>query len=168
MNNEEYWLITELERKGEAKKAFQLLVRLADEEHPMVLLDLSSRYYSIEGYVNPVYPLDSDREKSKSLAKLGKKSLERMVLLNDGEAMRMLAYCYFGHWGPYLEKNIEQAEKWLLKSYKAECYAAANDLATFYQGSDIEKAKFYYQEAEKHDCRVIYNPNLETEEKNSS
>lgn len=85
-----------------------------------------------------------------------------MALTNDGEAMRMLAYCYFGHWGPYLEKNIEQAEKWLLKAYLAKCYASANDLATFYQDSDIEKAKYYYQEAEKHDCRVIYNPRLET------
>ena len=162
MNNEEYSLITELECKGEEKKAFQLLERLANEGHPMALLDLSLRYYSIEGHVNPVHPLDPDFEKSESLAKLGKKSLEKMALTNDGEAMRMLAYCYFGYWGPYLNKNIEQAEKWLLKAYQAKCYAAANDLATFYQGSDIEKAKFYYKEAERHDCRYIYNVNLET------
>ena len=74
MDNEDYWLISELERKGEAKKAFELLERLASEDHPMALLDLSLRYFSIDGYVHPVYPLDSDPEKSEALAKSGKKN----------------------------------------------------------------------------------------------
>jgi hypothetical protein len=51
---------------------------------------------------------------------------------------------------------------WLLKAFEAKCYFAANDLATFYQGSDLEKAKYYYQQAEHHDSRVIQNSNLET------
>jgi hypothetical protein len=76
--------------------------------------------------------------------------------------MRMLASTYFGHWHPIHEKSVDEGERWLLRAYEAKCYFAANDLATFYQGSDVEKAKFYYQEAERHGCRVIHNDRLET------
>lgn len=76
--------------------------------------------------------------------------------------MRMLGYYFLGFWGLCEEKNITLAEEWLLKAYEANCFFAANDLATFYLGSDLEKAKFYYQEATRHKCRVVYHDELET------
>ena len=77
------------------------------------------------------------------------------------EVMRMLASIYLGHWHPVHEKSVENAEKLLLKAYAANCYFAANDLAIFYIGSDLDKAKFWYQEAERHNCRLIHDARLE-------
>ena len=76
--------------------------------------------------------------------------------------MRMLGNYYLGLWGLADDKNIDLGEKWLLKAYEANCFFAANDLATFYQSSNIEKAKYYYREAERHNCRVVQNDDLET------
>lgn len=110
----------------------------------------------------PVEEIPTDKKKSEELAVMAKEQLEQLSATGDGEAMRMLASIYFGHWHPVHEKSIEKAEKLLLKAYEANCYFAANDLATFYLGRDIEKAKFWYQEAEWHHCRVIYDDRLET------
>ena len=162
MDNEQYNSVSNLEWNGKVEEGFRLLERLAKEEHPMALLDLSARYWSIEGYAHPVFPLEPDHAKSEELAKRAKKKLEEMAKKKDGEAMRMLAYTYLGHWGPYLEKSIEQAEQWLLEAYDAGCHFAANDLSHFYANSDVEKAKYWYQEAEKHNCRVIYHEQCET------
>ncbi len=160
MNNDEYWNINELESNGKSQEAFELLVTLADKGDPMALMELSARYYSTEGYTNPVHPLEPNHDKSEILAKKAKIRFEKLAAGNDGEAMRMLGYYYLGHWG-YSEKDVLLAESWLLKAYNSGCFFAANDLATFYQGSDIEKAKFYYQKAELHNCRVIRNKDLE-------
>ena len=162
MNNEEYNKIFELELNGKPEEAFLLLESLASQGHPMALMDLSMRYYSIDGHTHPVFPLEPDIEKSKELEQKAKSKCEELASNNDGEAMRILAYFYLGLWGLNEERNIELGEELLLKAYEANCFFAANDLATFYQGSNIEKAKFYYQEAERHNCRVIQNDNLET------
>ncbi|MDH4149632.1 MAG: hypothetical protein OEW79_07125 [Betaproteobacteria bacterium] len=162
MNNEEYFKVSELERAGRTKEGFALLTKLVEEGHPLALLDLSARYYSTEGYAYPVERIPTDLAKSEELAVLAKQELERLARDGDGEAMRMLASTYFGHWHPVHEKSVEKAEELLLKAYEANCYFAANDLATFYSGSDLEKAKFWYKEADKHDCRVVHDQRLET------
>jgi TPR repeat protein len=162
MDNEQYNSISDLERNGKVEEGFRLLERLAEEEHPMALLDLSARYWSIEGYAHPAFPLEPNHEISKKLAIRAKNILEKMVKENDGEAMRMLAYTYLGHWRPCLEKSIEQAEQLLLKAYGAGCYFAANDLSSFYVNSDLEQAKYWYQKADRHNCRVIYHEQCET------
>lgn len=162
MDNIEYFKVLDMEQSGELEEAFQLLKNLAEAEHPLALLDLSLRYFSTEGYSHPVNQIESDDAKSDELAVKAKYRLEELANAGDGEAMRLLASTYFGHWHPIHEKSIEKAENWLLRAYEAKCYFAANDLATFYQGSNIEKAKFYYQEAERHSCRVVYNDNLES------
>ena len=162
MDNEEYFKVSELERAGKTKEGLALLKRLVDEGHPLALLDMSTRYYSTEGFAYPVEKIPTDYKKSEELAVLAKEKLEQLSTAGDGESMRMLASTYFGNWHPIHEKSIEKAEKLLLKAYKANCYFAANDLATFYIGSDLEKAKFWYQEAERHNCRVIHDDKLET------
>lgn len=161
MDNDQYNLVFDLEREGKKEEALKLLQRLADEDHPMALLELSMRYFSTDGYTNPVFPLEPDNVKSEELSKRGKEKLEELAESGDGEAMRILAYIYLGLIGVDFKKSANLGEEWLLKAYKANCYFAANDLACFYQGSDLEKAKFYYQEAERHGCRVIKNTNLE-------
>lgn len=72
----------------------------------------------------------------------------------------MLAYAYLGHLCPHY-KDVGEAEKWLLQAYEAGCYFAANDLHTFYLGSDQEKSKYWYMEAEKRKCRVVYYEEFE-------
>lgn len=162
MNTDEYYKIMEIERTGETSKALSMLKKLAHEGDALALLDLSARYYSIDGYAYPVEHIESDHIKSEELFFKAKEKFEELSNEGSGEAMRMLANIYLGHWGPYLEKSFEKAEKYLLKAIEAKCFFAANDLATYYQGSNLEKAKYYYQMAEKHNCRVIYNENLET------
>lgn len=162
MKNEAYLTILEIERAGETSKALSMLKQLAKEGDALALLDLSARYYSIEGYAYPVEAIETDHKKSEELAVKAKGKLEKLSNEGSGEAMRMLASTYLGHWNPILEKSFEKAESYLLKAIEAKCFFAANDLATYYQGSNIEKAKYYYQMAEKHNCRVIYNENLET------
>ncbi|MBE9489638.1 MAG: sel1 repeat family protein [Bacteroidetes bacterium] len=161
MNNEEYDKITEFERNGKPKEAFDLLKKLCDEGHPMAMLELSMRYYSTEGYVHPVFKIEKDLKLSEELASKGKSKLEELSSLGDGEAMRMLAYTYFQHLSPYLEKSFEKAEMWLLKAFESGCFFAANDLSTFYVNSDLEKAKYWYAQADKHQCRVIYHKECE-------
>ena len=162
MDTSEYFKATEMERSGDTEEGFLFLERLSKKADPLALLDLSMRYLSTEGYANPVKEIEPDEKKSEELAKEANSRLNELANNGDGEAMRMLANIYLGHWHPSLKKSIKEAEKMLLDAFEANCHFAANDLATFYQGSDIEKAKFYYQEAERHGCRVIQNDNLET------
>jgi hypothetical protein len=161
MDSTQYFDVLELERSGRTEEGFLQLARLAEEGDPLALLDLSSRYYSTEGFAPPVKKIKRDEKKSEQFALIAEKRLLKIANSGDGEAMRMLANTYLGHWHPVLKKPHEIAESWLLKAYEANCYLAANDLATFYQYRDIEKAKHYYQEAECHGCRVIFNSSLE-------
>lgn len=162
MDSGEYLRISEMERSGQTEEGFRLLERLAREGNPLALLDLAARFYSTEGYAYPVKQIESDERRSEELAIKAKNRLLDLANAGDGEAMRMLASTYFAHWHPIHERSLDEGEKWLLRAYEANCYFAANDLATFYFGSDVEKAKFYYQEAERHGCRVIHNDRLET------
>ncbi|MDP3010521.1 MAG: hypothetical protein Q8N30_15820 [Methylococcales bacterium] len=61
-----------------------------------------------------------------------------------------------------LEQAGKTQEGFALLTRLAKCYCAANELATFYVGSDLEKAKFWYREAERHNCRVIQDDRLDT------
>ena len=162
MDNEIFNRISTLEQAGSKKEAHELLLELADENHPMALLELSSRYFSTEGYVNEVFPLEQNLELSEKLATQAKLELEALTKLGDGEAMRMLAYCYLGYHGHYYERNIQKAERLLLASYDAGCFFSANELASFYVGSDIEKAGYWYNLAETHNERVVYHPECES------
>ena len=153
--------VHELDCAGKTAEAFSLLQKLANDSDPFALLELSMRYASTDGYVVPVEPMEQDLAKSQSLAILSKKKFEEYASKGDGEAMRMLANFYMGLWHPVFEKSCEKAEKLLLEAISVGHYFAANDLATYYQGSSIDKAKYYYQLAEEHNCRVVYNKNLE-------
>ena len=161
MDSSEYFKVSEMERSGKTEEGFLLLEKLAEEDDPLALLDLSARYYSTEGFAYPLKRIRPDERKSEELAIKAKNRLTELANMGDGEAMRMLASIYLGHWHPVHRRSVEEAEKWLVRAYDAGCRVAANDLATFYQGSDIEKAKFYFQEAERHGCRVIQNDDLE-------
>lgn len=161
MDNAEFFEIFDLEKAGKSEEAFHLLEKLADLGHPMAILELAMRYFSIEGYVHPVYPIEQDEELSSSLEKRAKEKCEELAALNDGDAMRMLGNYYLGLWGLGKEKNLKLGEKWLVDAYECGCFFAANDLATFYQSSDLHKARYYYQEVTRHSCRVIYHSNLE-------
>ncbi len=162
MNSEQYFHALDLERAGNTQEGIALLLKLANEGDPLALLDMSNRYFSTEGYTYQVADIKPDEKKSENCAILAKERLIALAEVGDGEAMRMLALTYLGHWHPILEKSIDKAEKLLLKAFDTKCYFAANDLALFYIGSDIKKAKFYYQEAERNNCRVIHDDRLET------
>ena len=168
MNNTEYEKISELESSGLIDEAHSLLLKLSEENHPMAVLELADRFYSVECYVNPVYPLAQDLEKSKALAHRGKAILEKMVEEGDGEACRMLAYTYLGFWGPFHEFNRNKAEELLLASYEANCLFSANELSTFYLGSDLDKASYWYNIAEQHGVRVIYYPECDSQLKSNT
>lgn len=161
MDSERYLKVAELEQAGRLEDGFALLNSLAAENDPLALIELGSRHFSTDGYTPSVLPITSNPEKAQELITLGKLKLEELASTGDGEAMRMLGYFYLGHLC-YCEKNIQLAEKWLLRAFQAGCYFAANDLHTFYLGSDIEKSKLYYQEAERHKCRVVFNEQFET------
>lgn len=161
MNNEKFNEISTLEKIGSKEEAYNLLLKLVEEAHPMGLLELSSRYFSTEGYVYEVFPLEKNLKLSEKLACQAKSELESLTNLGDGEAMRMLAYTYLGYHGPYHEKNIEKAEELLLSSYDAGCFTSANDLSSVYVGSNIEKSGYWYKLAETHKVRVIYHPECE-------
>ncbi len=161
MNYDGYNKVHELDCAGRTAEAFSLLQKLANDSDPMALLELSIRYASTDGYVVHVEPIEPDLAKSQSLAILAKEKFEEHARKGDGEAMRMLATFYTGLWHPVFERSDEEAEKLLLEAIGVGHYFAANDLATHYQESNIDKAKYYYQLAEKHNCRVIYNKNLE-------
>jgi len=105
MDNNEYNKIFKLEHIGETTEAFALLEQLANDDHPKALLDLSNRYISIEGFQHPVWPLKPNHKKSQELAFNVKVKLEELQESNDGEAIRMLAYTYLGHWGPHFEQS---------------------------------------------------------------
>lgn len=160
MDTESYLEVSNLDRAGKREEAFKLLLKLADERHPLALVELSSRYFSTEGYSPPVYPLEPDREKSETLAKEGERELRRLAEAQDGEAMRMLGYLHLSLLCPF-PKNVDEAKRWLHRAYEAGCYFAANDLHTYYLGSDMEKARYWYREAEKHNCRVVFNEQCE-------
>jgi len=161
MDKEIFNKVFTLEQIGSKKEAHELLLKLVGESHPMALLELSSRYFSTQGYVNEVFQLEQNLELSEKLATQAKLELETLTKLGDGEAMRMLAYCYLGYHGHYHERNIKTAEKLLLASYDAGCFFSANELASFYVSSDIEKAAYWYNLAEIHNERVVYHPECE-------
>ena len=162
MDTREYSRALDMEQAGETKEGFSLLVQLADEGHPLALLDMATRYWSTEGFAYPVEAVPHDAKKSEEYALRAKARLEELSGAGDGDAMRMLATTFLGHWHPIHEKSIEKAEQLLLEAYDAKCYFAANDLAALYLFSDLEKAKFWYQQAERHGCRVMHDDRLET------
>lgn len=123
---------------------------------------MSCRYCSTEGFVYPVQAIAIDIKKSEEYSVQTKEELEKLSAAGDGKAKRMLAKMYLGHWHRIHQKSIEKAERLFLEAYEAKCCFAANKLATFYVVSDLEKAKFWYQEAERHNCRVIQDDRLET------
>ncbi len=90
----------------------------------------------------------------------GRGELERLAREGDGDAMRMLAYTYLGLLGVF-DKDIRLGEELLLQAFEDGCYFAANDLHTFYLGSDDEKSKFYYNAAKLHGCRVVFYSKFE-------
>ncbi len=153
--------VYELERDGKRHEAFELLEQLVRDRDPMALIELGCRYYSVDGQEPEPLAIEPDEKKSKKYLAEGKLELEELALSGDAEAMRMLGYVYLGLLGIY-ERSISKGEEYLLASFESGCKFAANDLATFYQGSDIERAKFYYQEAERNNCRVVHNDDLET------
>lgn len=161
MNTEEFDKVNALDRDGLHQEAFDLLTSLGEKNDPIALFELSARYFSSDGQWPEILKIDRDLEKSKILAERGRIELEKLANDNDGEAMRMLGYLFIGHLCPY-PKNTDKAENLLLQSVSAGCHFAANDLATYYQGSDIEKAKYWYKYAEDKGCRVVHNPTLET------
>ena len=160
MYSEDLDQVNQLDRDGKHQEAFDLLCSLGDNNNPMALFELSSRYYCSESIEPKVLALDSDIDISKKFAESGKKELELMAEEN-GEAMRMLAYLYFGHLCPHY-KDVELAEMHLKKSISAGCHFASNDLATYYRSIDITKARYWYKYAEEHNCRVIANPELDS------
>jgi len=162
MKTDEYYKIMEIERAGETAEALALLKRLAKKGDALALLDLSTRYYSTEGYVYPVEQIEPDHAYSEELFFKAKESLEELTADGSGEAMRMLANIYLGAWGPYIERSIEKAENLLLESIEANHFFSANELASMYIGRDAEKAKYYYQMAKEHDCLVIKHDAFET------
>jgi len=162
MDNEEFNKIFNLEREGSIEEAHKLLLQLVEEKHPMALLELSMRSFSMEGYAHEVHLVETNLELSKELAEKAKIELEILSENGDGEAMRMLAYNYFGYHGHHFEKNVEKAEELLLASYGAGCVFAANELATLYASSDVEKASYWYKLAEIHKVRVVFNPECES------
>ena len=153
--------VYELDREGMCDEAFELLEQLAKDQDPMALIELGCRYYSVDGHVPEPLRIEQDEEKSKRYLSEGKLKLEELAQEGDAEAMRMLGYLHLGLLGIY-ERSVSEGEKYLLASFEAGCKFAANDLATFYQGTDVKKAKYYYQEAERSNCRVVQNENLET------
>lgn len=161
MDSERYLKVSELERAKKLEEGLSLLKALANENDPLALIELGSRHISTDGYSPPVSPVASDSEKGKDLIERGKRVLEEWASKGDGEAMRMLGYYYLGHLC-LCERNIKEAETQLLKAFQAGCYFAANDLHTFYLGSDVEKSKYYYKEAEQHKCRVVFHEEFET------
>ena len=162
MNTDEYYKIMEIERSGETVEALLMLKKLAKKGDALALLDLSTRYYSTEGYVYPVEHIEPDHAYSEELFFKAKESFEKLAADGSGEAMRMLANFYLGAWGPYIERSIEKAETLLLESIEAKNYFSANELASMYLGRDLKKAKYYYQMAKEHDCLVIKNDAFET------
>lgn len=161
MDSERYLKVSELERAGKLEEGLSLLKVLANENDPLALIELGSRHISTDGYSPPVLPVANDPEKGKELIERGKRVLEEWASKGDGEAMRMLGYYYLGHLC-LCERNIEEAETQLLQAFQAGCHFAANDLHTFYLGSDTEKSRHYYKEAERHKCRVVFNEDFET------
>jgi TPR repeat protein len=161
MDSEPYLKVFELEREGKPEEGLRLLRSLAENDDPLALIELGTSHISTEGQSPPVSPIPSDTGVGKELIERGKRVLEEKAGKGDGEAMRMLGYLYLGLIGIH-EKNIKEAETQLLNSYNAGCYFAANDLYAFYLGSNLEKSKHYYKEAERHHCRVVYHEDFET------
>lgn len=161
MDSERYLKVSELERAGKLEEGLSLLKNLANENDPLALIELGSRHISTDGYSPPVLSIVSNPEKGKDLIERGRRVLEERASKGDGEAMRMLGYYYLGHLCP-CERELNEAETQLLNAFQAGCYFAANDLHTFYLGSDTEKSKLYYKEAERHKCRVVFHEDFET------
>ncbi|MGC1510091.1 SEL1-like repeat protein [Ketobacter sp.] len=162
MSAEKFQKVYELEDLGEFKKAFVVLSELADAGYGLALFEMASRLLSPESYVKDIYPKTPDEELSKEYASRAFRALTDEALAGNGESMRMLAYAYLGLSVPFYENDISKGEQWLLNAFDAGCNFAANDLSTFYLGSDLEKAKFWYKQADKHSCRVIYNESCAT------
>ena len=153
--------IWELEKEDKQDEAFELLERLSSNKDPLALIELGTRYICCEGSKPPVKIIPKDEEKGNQLMNEGRAELEKLASSGDGEAMRMLSYTYLNLLGIF-DKDIPLAEEWLLKSFDSGCYFSANDLHTFYMHSDKEKAKYYYDQASHHKCRVVYNKDYES------
>jgi hypothetical protein len=154
MDCTQYLKVSDLDGEGKCEDAYRLLLKLAAGRDPLALLELSSRNFSTNGYTPPVFALPPDIEKSKSLAREGEQVLLDLAAKQDGEAMRILGNLYLGHFSPH-HKSYETAKDWLHKSFDAGCHFAANDLSVFYSGIDMEKAKYWRQQAVQHGCCVI-------------
>ncbi|MCG8669965.1 MAG: hypothetical protein MI867_11170 [Pseudomonadales bacterium] len=162
MITDKFQKVFELEEHNEFENAFALLSELAGKGYGLALLEMASRYHSPESYAKDIYPKSPDKRLSEEYASKAFKALHNESLIGNGESMRMLAYTYLGLSLPFYEKDLSVGEDLLLKAFEAGCYVAANDLSTFYLGKDIEKAKFWYKQADIHNCRVIYNAECET------
>lgn len=161
MDSERYLKVSELERAGKLEEALSFLKDLAIDNDPLALIELGNRYITTEGYSPAVLPISNDPEQGKKLIEKGRRALEGLASEGDGEAMRMLGYFYLGRLCA-CERNVGAAEIQLLNAFQAGSYFAANDLHTFYLASNIEKSKYYYKEAERHKCRVVYHEGFET------
>ncbi len=161
MNTENIRQVYVLDKEGKPQEAFDLICALAQENDPLALFELSTRYFPLQERPPEMLSIEQDEQKSKTYAISGKAELQKLADNNDGEAMRMLAYLYLGHLCPY-PRDLKEAENWLLKSIDAGSDVAANDLAIFYQNTNIEKARYWYQYAQEKGCRLIHNEELET------
>ena len=161
MDSITYTSIFDLERKGELEQAYQLLMKLTEDKDPLATIELGTRYLEADWKSIGVKELVSDPIKAELLLNEGRNLLVGMSQEGDAEAMRMLGYTYLGLLGVF-ERSITLGEKWLVKSFEAGCFFAANDLSVLYKGTNIEKARFYYEEAERHECRVIMDSDLES------
>jgi len=152
--------VSNLDRMGDHDAAMALLIQLSAERDPMALIELGCRHFPQHGHWPKVTAFTTNEQAGLELMKEGRREIERLVLAGDGDAIRMMAYTHLGLLGVF-EKDVQRGEELLIQAFGAGCYFAANDLHTFYLGSDDEKSKFYYEAAEFHGCRVVFNSKFE-------
>lgn len=152
--------VCDLDLAGDHDAAMTVLSQLGAEKDPMALIELGCRHFPQDGCWPKVKAFPTNEQAGLELMKEGRRELEKLALDGDGDAMRMLAYTHLGLLGVF-EKDIRRGEELLLQAFESGCYFAANDLHTFYLGSDDGKSKFYYNAAESHGCRVVFNSKYE-------
>jgi hypothetical protein len=161
MNVTGYMTVLELETNGKFEAAGQLLLTLVESNDPLALIEYGNRNRMDPSEFPGHHMPGKDEQKAAEYIARGISELERLAACGDGEAMRQMGYLCLGFYG--LEfRSTEAAEQWLLKAYEAGCYFAANDLHCLYLGSDAEKSQHWYDEAERHGCRVVFHPALYT------
>ncbi len=148
MDASEYSEAIALENSGKFAEAKRRLLRLASQGHPLGLLELSRRYLLDPMEEPHRYTPGFDLEKSRELADEAVQTLEEHSDCGDAEAMHHLACVYLGHYGPWYH-SPETAEQWLLKSFRAGCRAAANELHRLYLGRDENKSRYWFQKIER-------------------